>query len=325
MKVPLAEGTEQALRRHAEAMGISPQDIIRFLVGQWLQGTAETPSGSLTVPIRVPPGAHPGPSESSLPSPHPEVSAAPLPAPLSTPPSYSSPSSIPPESPPIVLPLESVGEPASVEPERAATEAPRRKRREAAGPPEIPAEIDSPELRAALADFEAHRRHLRKPINGEGWKLLYRRLEVAGKGEAETAVRWAIAEGWQSWQMDWMKISWAEARRQLGMPASTSPAPAVRSHPTYTPKLSPKGYELPIVATPWGPDEIAEFDEKMEALDARGHDAKAIRPVTPDPAGAARRHPADAGPERAGIGSAARAREVERPPPAALDLFAREG
>jgi hypothetical protein len=108
---------------------------------------------------------------------------APAPAPATTP-------GVPPLTPP--SPSAPVA-PADAGP-RAVAEKPKRRKPEPI--PEPPAEWGAP-LRAAWADFAAHRREIGKPLRATGARLLVAKVEALGPTRAEVAIRHSIAAGWQ--------------------------------------------------------------------------------------------------------------------------------
>ena len=74
---------------------------------------------------------------------------------------------------------------------------PARRRKPAAGLPPIPSEIDTPEVRAAWADFVQHRRERRPAVTPTSAAKLLEMLAGWGPLKAVAALEKAVASGWQ--------------------------------------------------------------------------------------------------------------------------------
>lgn len=75
---------------------------------------------------------------------------------------------------------------------------PKTKQRASKPEPDIPASLDTPQVRQALSDYHAARREQkRKPLGNTGLTALYAKLAEWGPTNAEEALRNSVANGWQ--------------------------------------------------------------------------------------------------------------------------------
>ena len=79
---------------------------------------------------------------------------------------------------------------------------------------ELPAELDTPEMRAALADWERHRREIRKPLTRTCAAKQLKRFAEWGMERSIRAIEYTIAQGWQGLREPEMRAGRAGSERR---------------------------------------------------------------------------------------------------------------